>query len=102
MIFAVRSAPGIGRRGEESHLALQSAALFGWPGYCVVTATLVLPRTAPVLSVKVTKMRLFAGSNATALLAFTKSPKVGVALLPIVVVTLAEGVCMQAPVLGLV
>jgi hypothetical protein len=35
-------------------------------------------------------------------LALTKIPKVGVAFLAIVVVTVAEGVPMQAPVAGLV
>lgn len=70
--------------------------------YCVSTATLVSPRTALVLSVNVTKMRLLAGLSATAALADTKMPKVGVALELIVVVTVAEGVCRHWPVCGLV
>src|ERR1700758_4620059 len=60
-------------------------ALDGASHYCVSTATLVSPRTAPVLSVNCTKMRLLAGSNATVPLADTKMPKGGVALPAIVV-----------------
>lgn len=63
---------------------------------------LVSPRTALLLSAKVTKMRLLAGSSGTAPLAATKTPKVGVALLAIVVVAVAEGACRHAPVVGLV
>lgn len=80
---------------NDPRLALNSGFR---PRYCVSTATLVSPRI--VLSVNVTKMRLLAGSKGIVPLAFTKMPKVGVALLASVVVTVAEGVCKQTPASG--
>jgi acetolactate decarboxylase len=46
--------------------------------YCVLTATLVVPRITPVASSKRTKARFLPGSNGTEPLPFTKTEKVGV------------------------
>src|SRR5258708_5988772 len=56
----------------------------------------------PPASLKCTKMRLVSGRNGTAPPAVAKMPKVGVALAPIIVETLDEGVARHAPVAGLV
>ena len=56
----------------------------------------------PLSSVNTTDTRLFAGSNGTLPEPVTKKPKVGVALLPIVVVTVGPTALRQAPVAGLV
>ena len=61
-------------------------------------ATLVEPRVTLLLSLKRTKIRLVPGSNETFPAAATKSPKVGVSLERIVVVTLLAGGEKQAPV----
>ena len=53
-------------------------------------------------SLKRTKMRLRAGSNGTAPAPVTKMAKVGVALAPMLVVTVLVGDAMQTPVAGVV
>jgi hypothetical protein len=70
--------------------------------YCVSTATLVSPRTTPVESLNWTKMRLSAASKGMAPLAVPKMEKVGVALVAMVVVTLAAGLAKHCPVCGFV
>src|SRR5262245_28341714 len=70
--------------------------------YCVRTARLVEPRVTLPASLKRTKILFPAGSNGTAPLACTKTPKVGVALELIVVVTVGPIAEMQAPVAGFV
>ena len=47
--------------------------------YCVLTATLVVPRTLPPESLKRTKIRVVPGENAIAPAAVAKIEKVGVA-----------------------
>ena len=66
--------------------------------YCVVTATLVEPRTTPPLSVNSTTMRLFAGSNGTVAVAVTNTEYVGVAPASTVLVALLPAGDRQAPV----
>ena len=68
----------------------------------VETATLVEPRTAPALSVNCTKIRLLAGKKGTRPFAAAKTPKVGVPLALIVVITLFAGGDMQTLLAGLV
>ena len=70
--------------------------------HCVCTATLVAPRVTPWGSRKRTKMRLRAGSKDTVPFPSTKSPKVGVALALICVVTLLAGAAMHVPDVGFV
>jgi len=54
-----------------------SASVKTWSGkiYCVSTATLVAPRTAPEESTNCTKMRLLTGSNGIAPLAVPKTAR---------------------------
>jgi hypothetical protein len=68
--------------------------------YCVVTATLVDPRTIPVESENCTDMRLSAGAKGTASFAVAKIPKVGVFPFLTVVVTLVVGVPRHWPEIG--
>ena len=70
--------------------------------YCVRTATLVDRGSHPPPSLNRTKIRFTAGSNGTLPLPCTKTAKVGVALLLIVVTTLFAGAAKQTPVPGLV
>ena len=70
--------------------------------YCVCTATLVDPRTTLFASANSTKMRVVAGAKGIAPLAAPKNANVGVALALTVVVTLALGAAMQAPLEGFV
>ena len=68
--------------------------------YCVVTATLVEPRSAPPASRNCTVSRLAAGWNGIVCPAVAKIEKVGVPFWLIVVVTLAAGGAKHRPVLG--
>src|SRR6476659_137840 len=69
--------------------------------HCVVTATLVEPRTTPPESLNCTLIRLTAGEKATAPAAVAKTAKVGVALALIWTLgTVAAIGVMQVPAAG--